>query len=59
MSPLPGPRRVVVTESDGPGRTLAARLAGAGVEVRLLPVVAGIMMILGFLLIQRILNVEV
>jgi len=30
---------VVVTEADGPGRTLAARLAEAGVIVRMLPVV--------------------
>ena len=35
----PTRRRVVVTESDGPGLTLAARLADAGVEVRMVPVV--------------------
>jgi uroporphyrinogen-III synthase len=33
-------RSVVVTEADGPGRTLAARLLEAGVDVRLLSVVA-------------------
>jgi uroporphyrinogen-III synthase len=32
-------RSVVVTEADGPGRTLAARLLEAGVDVRMLPVV--------------------
>jgi uroporphyrinogen-III synthase len=31
---------VVVTEADGPGQTLAARLLEAGVDVRMLPVVA-------------------
>jgi uroporphyrinogen III methyltransferase/synthase len=39
MSGLPTRRRVVVTESEGPGLTLAARLAEAGVEVRTVPVV--------------------
>jgi uroporphyrinogen-III synthase len=35
------PRRsVVVTDAGGPGRTLASRLLEAGVEVRMLPVVA-------------------
>lgn len=36
------PRRpcVVITEADGPGRTLAARLREAGADVRMLPVVA-------------------
>ncbi|MCX6552139.1 MAG: uroporphyrinogen-III synthase [Acidobacteria bacterium] len=32
-------RSVVVTEADGPGRTLAALLLEAGVDVRMLPVV--------------------
>lgn len=35
----PTRRRVVVTESEGPGLTLAARLAEAGVDVRMVPVV--------------------
>jgi uroporphyrinogen III methyltransferase/synthase len=35
----PTRRRVVVTESEGPGLTLAARLADAGVDVRMVPVV--------------------
>jgi uroporphyrinogen-III synthase len=33
-------RSVVITEADGPGRTLAARVVEAGVGVRMLPVVA-------------------
>jgi uroporphyrinogen-III synthase len=33
-------RSVVVTEADGPGRTLAERLRAAGVDVRMLPVVS-------------------
>lgn len=33
-------RCVVVTEADGPGKTLAARLSEAGVDVRVMPVVA-------------------
>jgi uroporphyrinogen-III synthase len=39
MSADPRRRRVVVTADDGPGRTLAARLAAAGVDVRVMPVV--------------------
>jgi uroporphyrinogen-III synthase len=31
---------VVITEADGPGRSLAARVVEAGVDVRMLPVVA-------------------
>jgi len=38
---LPPPRpTIVVTEADGPGRTLAARLREAGAVVRMLPVVS-------------------
>jgi uroporphyrinogen-III synthase len=33
-------RSVVITEADGPGQTLAARVVEAGVDVRMLPVVA-------------------
>ena len=37
-----GPRRrcVVITEADGPGQTLAARVVEAGFDVRMFPVVA-------------------
>jgi uroporphyrinogen-III synthase len=38
MSGGPTRRRVVVTESEGPGLTLAAHLAAAGVDVRVVPV---------------------
>jgi uroporphyrinogen-III synthase len=40
MSAHPRRRRVVVTADGDPGRTLAARLAEAAVDVRMMPVVA-------------------
>jgi uroporphyrinogen-III synthase len=39
MTESPSSHSVVVTDADGPGRTLASRLIDAGVNVRMLPVV--------------------